>query len=119
MAVINNYTIYIGDIPPKWTRYLVADPLIASSGFGTTSDGITLSGPNTVVRHRRGKIESDGARWANGKYLPFLETFLKTFLYINYISVIVFPVGYYRNYVSVFVFPVGYYRLIQLSVSIM
>ncbi|KAL5010904.1 hypothetical protein ScPMuIL_013209 [Solemya velum] len=55
-----------GVTPPKWTRYLTVDPSIVSCGFGAASDGITITGPNSVMRHRRGKVEGDAARWSHG-----------------------------------------------------
>ncbi|KAL3836339.1 hypothetical protein ACJMK2_021772 [Sinanodonta woodiana] len=51
---------------PPWAFYIQPHPNLVSHGFNSVSDGLTITNPTTVVRHRNGSFETDGARWSGG-----------------------------------------------------
>lgn len=47
-----------------WALYLQLKPEYSQDGFEGISDGMTILNSNTVMRHRKGGFETDGARWS-------------------------------------------------------
>ncbi|KAK3578326.1 hypothetical protein CHS0354_039033 [Potamilus streckersoni] len=51
---------------PPWAHYIQPHPNLVSHGFNSVSDGLSITNPTTVVRHRNGSFETDGAKWSGG-----------------------------------------------------
>ncbi|CAG2220246.1 unnamed protein product [Mytilus edulis] len=56
----------VSDSPPRWIYTVSFSPKFYKDGFGRVSPGCKTVSLNTVVRHRKGCYETDGAIWSKG-----------------------------------------------------
>lgn len=56
----------VSDSPPQWIYTVSFSPKFYKDGFGRVSPGCKTVSLNTVVRHRKGCFETDGAIWSKG-----------------------------------------------------
>ena len=52
---------------PTWILQLDIDPEV-DKGITGVSDGLTITNPTTVTRHRKGNFETDGAKFGAGEW---------------------------------------------------